>query len=381
MELKHKLLFGLFILSVTLMLSACSENEFSAAPGSVFEQCVDARPEVKCIQTCDESGLCFKEYDYTIKVDAQQKDILFVVDNSGSMYREQQRMGSMFPNFFNLLEDVDYRLAITTTDIENSENLPDLVNGFGDFQNGKLVKFPDGQPNGALFLDGSLPTLTEQNQFEETITWEQTDTCERNNYVQAHCPSGDERGILAASMVIDNNEGNFIRPVGHMAVVILSDEDEGSAGNRFVDDQRERPQSFIDNFRAKYPNKTVAVHSIIIQPGDSACFNRQDEPGHPPGEYGAVYSELTELTRGIQGDICATDSNYSSQLQAIGESVSFPRDPMPCRPYNDEVSVNLVDDPNYKLSVDKNFSQNELVITEALPKDTEIRIRYKCIDK
>ena len=380
MNIKQILLFSFFVAAMGLMLGACSESEFSSAPGSVFQQCVDARPEVKCLVTCDDSGQCFKSYDYTIKVDGQFNDILFVVDNSGSMYKEQQKMGSMFPNFMNMIRDLDYRVAITTTDIQTSENPADIVNNFGAYQDGNLVKFPDGQVDGSFFLDGTLPLLTEQDYFEQTIAWEQTNTCERNRYVEEHCPSGDERGILAAAMTIEKNPGSFIRPVGHLAVVILSDEDEGTDGSNMID-EREDPQTFIDTTREKYPNKTVSFHSIIIQPGDRSCLDQQDEPSHPKGYYGDVYSLLTELTNGIPGDICASDSNYASQLNEIGADVARVREPMPCRPINDELQVDFIPDPGYPVELIKNFSQNEILFSEPLPANTEIRFRFKCNEK
>lgn len=361
-----------------LMLGACSKKSFSSAPGSVYQQCLELRPEVKCIVECNESGLCVNNYDYTIDTDAQIKDILFVIDNSGSMSEEQAQMGSMFPNFLNILSNVDYRIAVTTTDIESSSNPSDIVNGYGAFQNGNLVDFT----NGASYLDGSLPLLTEQNYFEDAISWEQTLTCERNNYVNAHCPSGDERGILAAALTMEKNPDNFIRPTGHMAVVILSDEDEGSNGDILSSEAyREDPQNFVDYFKSLYPHKSISAHSVIVQPNTSAgrdCFIDQDRAGHPPGRYGNVYAELTSLTNGELGDICANDANYSTQLQAMGDSVSQFREVLPCTPIDGEVTVTFIPDPGFNVEIIKNLAQNEVYSPTPLPANTQARIQLKC---
>lgn len=376
---KQITLLMFFMISMLMMLGACSKKTFTAAEGSVYQQCLDVRPEVKCMLSCKDGG-CVEDYDYTITTDQQVKDILFVVDVSGSMSEEQAKMGSMFPNFLNILSTVDYRIAITTTDVRDASDLrsntnpADSINGHGAFQDGNLVPFNDG----SSFLNGSLPLLTEQSFFEQTITWEQTLTCEQNNYVEMYCPSGDERGILAAAMTFEKNPKNFIRPVGHMAVVILSDEDEGSSGI-IVEPEREQPQNFINYFRNIYPNKSLSVHSIVIQPGNSSCYNAEDRPGHPPGHYGNTYAELTSLTEGgVLGDICAPDSNYSNQLQDIGASVSQVREILPCSPINGEVQVDLIPQPMQPIDVIKNLSQNEILFSRPIPEGTKIRFRFQC---
>ncbi len=386
MNIKQVLLFLFFIVGMTLMLGACSDKDFSAAPGSVYTQCVDVRPEVRCIETCNDSGHCTKDFDYTIGSSAQEKDILFINDVSGSMYFEQQRMGSMFPNLLNNLRDVNYRVAITTTDISSADNPAHPKNGNGAFQDGRLVPFTSGR----YFLDGTLSN--EQSLFEQAIAWEQTDLCERNGYdydsrgnvvppSQQQCPSGDERGLIASYMTFRNNYENFIRPVGHMAVVILSDEDndgDTSKGEfRHLDTNIENPNNYIERFRELYPNKSLSFHSIVIQPGDTQCFNQQLQPGHPPGRYGQTYAELSSLTDGIRGDICANNSNYASQLNAIANSISQARDILPCRPINDQVDIQYIPEPSQQVEVIKNFSQNEIIF-QNLPANTQIRLKYTC---
>ncbi len=396
MELKKLSLLAFFLIVMGLMLGACSEKQFNASGESVFQQCLDARPDVRCIPVCREDGTCVDQYDYIVDTEAQSKDILFVVDVSGSMSDEQARMGEMFPNFINILAGVDYRIAITTTDVRDTfdlrdnTNRPDIVNGHGDFQDGELVPFNDG----SYFLDGSLPLLTEQRFFEDTIKWEQTLTCERNNYVEAHCPSGDERGILAAAMTFEKNPANFIRPIGHMALVILSDEDEGAGGdvlNSIAEPHREQPDRFIDYFKTIYPYKSLSVHSIIIQPknlvprseiqnnGETRCFNAQDNNNAPDGKYGFVYAALAGMTEGgVVGDICANDQNYTDQVREIGENVSIFRDTLACSPDNGDVDVELIPDPGYNIELIKNLSQNEILFAEPLPPGTQVRVRYSC---
>jgi hypothetical protein len=68
--------------------------------------------------------------------DNRDVDILFVIDNSGSMAEEQARLARNFPAFVARLEDMgaDYRIGITTTDVKH----PGCQNGATP-ENGNLV--------------------------------------------------------------------------------------------------------------------------------------------------------------------------------------------------------------------------------------------------
>ena len=54
--------------------------------------------------------------------DNRDVDILFVIDNSGSMAEEQARLARNFPTFVAALDDMgaDYRIGITTTDVKHA---------------------------------------------------------------------------------------------------------------------------------------------------------------------------------------------------------------------------------------------------------------------
>lgn len=379
--MKHKL-SSLVIISLSSMalFTACSEKKFNSAPGSVYQKCVDQRPEVKCVQDCTSSNTCVKKYDYQIDSQAQITDILFVVDNSRSMYEEQVEMESKFPDFLNKLNKLDYRIGITTTDISSDGksidpvNLPNASNGYGALQDGRLISFNNGAP----YLSGSLGSSVEQSYFQNTIARNETRICENGAHTSSNCPSGVERGILAAAMTIENNPSDFIRPTGHMAVVFLSDEDEGSDGYGVVRDSREYPANFVNSFRSRYPNKSLKAHSIIIQPNTNEgahCYSLQARE-KPIGQYGIMYSQLTDLTNGVQGSICA--ANYTSQLQEIGQSVAQTREVLPCPPINNQLKVSYLPKPSYQVTYSYNSFQNEVLFSKPLPKGTKIRFEFSC---
>jgi len=361
----------LYAISAGLFISACNNASFDANPGTVFQQCAQGRPEVQCQVTCDDSGSCFSDYNYSVQAKAQQTDILFVVDNSASMHPEQIRMSTNFRSFMNSVRNIDYRIGVTTTDVTASPNNgPAFYNGNGAWQDGKLLQFDDNRP----YLDGSQDAQTEQDLFDSNVRRDETLNCASRNFAPEHCPSGDERGIFASVLNLQNNPSQWIRPTGHMAIVILSDEDEGSDGV-FIDPQgRDRPQGFVNHFNKLYPNKSLAVHSIIIRPGDNNCLSAQS--AGKLGVFGNVYAQLTGITGGVLANICAPE--YTSSLQDIGESASQFREVLPCQPYQNQVEVSFTPDVGNQVQVIRRLQQREILFNGNVPAGTQINLSFRC---
>ncbi|MBV2169272.1 MAG: hypothetical protein KUL82_11260, partial [Bdellovibrio sp.] len=149
----------------------------------------------------------------------------------------------------------------------------------------------------------------------------------------ANCPSGDERGVYAANLVIKNNPSSFIRADAHLAVIFLSDEDErsglyGSQGYTLED--FDHPGNLITNVKNtlgvdKY--NSLSVHAIVVK--DQACLNQQNSQtldGYGPttglvrGSIGKKYMEFTDVGWGNAADICSSD--YTSQLGQIRSKIT-----------------------------------------------------------
>jgi len=65
-------------------------------------------------------------------------DILFVIDNSGSMEQEQTNLIANFPNFISVLDasGLDYRVAVTTTSRNYSYNMSTPLGNIPESQSG-----------------------------------------------------------------------------------------------------------------------------------------------------------------------------------------------------------------------------------------------------
>ncbi|MCK6598726.1 MAG: hypothetical protein L6Q37_10210, partial [Bdellovibrionaceae bacterium] len=87
--------------------------------------------------------------------DYRKIDILFVIDNSGSMEYEQKSMAQRTSQFLTLLHGLDFQIAITTTDPRNI-NLGD----------GRLV--PIKRDSGGYIIDSNQEITSAQTQLSQT---------------------------------------------------------------------------------------------------------------------------------------------------------------------------------------------------------------------
>jgi hypothetical protein len=153
-------------------------------------------------------------------------DIVFVVDDSGSMAEEQDNLASNFPMFATLLSNyttsdglkIDYRVALTTTGRDITYNAP------GPF--GGTMTFHETGPDGEFFNNCGLA----KRWLEPTDTnMQQTLACRADVGTDG---SGMEMPLLMTKWalekrVADTNAG-FLRDDALLAVVMLTDEDDSS---------------------------------------------------------------------------------------------------------------------------------------------------------
>lgn len=354
---KMKRFFRTSTIIIALGLAvSCSEQEFSSVPSNTCNNLNSSYGEKSCVED-PETGLNTFNYE----VGSCKADILFVVDNSGSMYEDQIELAKRFPNFLSAINDLDYHIAVTTTDVSASPNNYDPNNvELSARQDGKLIKFPDG----SKFITKSTPNA--QSAFEKTVKREETEKCD--NGQKSACPSSDERGIYAVNYAIYSAQqrGNlgpnlFFRPDSHLAIVFLSDENVRSdlgfvtASSLYKPVNEDRPQALIDYVKSTFGKaKTFSAHPIVIQSkltyadasgnllgiDDYTCHTAQANQANTSNKTmirygtwyeqlavaatgnvdGSVISDLGGLVPGHAGSIC--EGNYTPILSKIGQSIT-----------------------------------------------------------
>lgn len=161
-------------------------------------------------------------------------DILFVIDDSGSMEEEQMNLGANFPRFITKIEEwmnadgnlIDYRIGVTTTgkDIE-------LVINFAGFPGGGAGLPPmvinEMGDNGEMRQECGM---TRRWIEREDGTASSTFPCVAN--VGTSGP-GIEMPLLSMEMALvdrmsDGTNTGFLREDALLAIVIVTDEDDCS---------------------------------------------------------------------------------------------------------------------------------------------------------
>lgn len=160
-------------------------------------------------------------------------DILFIVDDSGSMSEEQTNLATNFPNFIDVLDNyttgsgdqLDYRVAVTTTGRDVSYTIS--IGGFN-------LPFNESGDNGAFRQDCGM-----------TRRWlERSDANVGSTFAcAAQVGTGGpslEMQLLTMDWalhqrVADGTNAGFLREDALLAIVILTDEDDCSReDNNFV---------------------------------------------------------------------------------------------------------------------------------------------------
>lgn len=221
-------------------------------------------------------------------------DVLFVIDNSGSMASSQQRLANSFSHFIELFTEkgFDYRIAVTTTDTWRAKYITDQ----------SIAKFRSGGPvNG----QSGVYLITPQTQ-NINATFLQ-------NIMQGTNGNGDERAFESMERTLAhtlNDEFNFPRPDAFMSVIIVSDEEDYSNNTASVHEDYnfaglypvDNYVNFLDTLVGTTPasrSSKYNVNSISIK--DQACLT---SIGGNAQKIARRYTELVQKTNGISGSLC-----------------------------------------------------------------------------
>ena len=167
-------------------------------------------------------------------------DILFLVDDSGSMADKQQNLKDNFPNFINVLNTIqgglpDVHIGVVTSDMgtKGEEDASPgtgvgTVGQGGCANTGKDGKLQLGQATGVTGTFISDIKLTDGSR-QKNYTGDLSMTFGQMATVGA-TGCGFEQHLAAMRRALDNNPSNagFLRADAFLAVVILADEDDCS---------------------------------------------------------------------------------------------------------------------------------------------------------
>jgi len=216
--------------------------------------------------------------DVITQVTVAKVDVLWCVDDSGSMSEEQASLTSNFANFMQYFLDsgLDYHVGVVSTDMQ--------ANGPGN--RGHL-----NEANGLRWID---PTTNNPVGVFETMA-----TLGTNG-------SPDEKGranvYTALETLQDDPQSNigFERDDAYLSIIMISDEDDSSGQTPIALTPFE---TWLQN---KKPVAGMATFSSIVGP----------RGGCATADAGTQYLDVTEAVGGIEWSIC--NPNWDTVLQQLG---------------------------------------------------------------
>ncbi len=234
-------------------------------------------------------------------------DVLFVVDNSGSMMEEQQSLGQNFASFLSAASaaSVDYHIGVTTTGIDPSPG------GWSACPGGV-----EGGEAGRLFPpNGSSPriiTPKTPNAASVFATNTRVGVCHWNEQGLEAAYRALSEPLMssvddARTPLANDGNGGFVRPEAKLAVIVLSDEEDFS--NRSVEAYKTHFLALKGNDPSKFSfSAIVGPSNLATCPSASSAGNR--------------YIQLAEATGGVVESICTP--NWADSLRKLSESTFGP---------------------------------------------------------
>jgi len=309
----------------------------------LFSGCGSSNPSFSILPTGQNFTQSASSFD-------NQLDILWVVDNSGSMGPLQANMVANFSSFISNFQNLgyNYRMAVTSTDAYKA--------------NPQFVSYYSGYNSLSLFQDGGNNSNSPTGVFIITPQTANLDATFVDNASTGINGSGDERAFSSLVTAMQNaNNPAFLRSSSFLAVIILSDEDdfslysrtEGSWGNNDALDHcyansamdtiattaysgpnhvstcaHQTPPDSVQSYVNALDALTTSTGSTrrwnanAIAVLDSSCQLSHSEQNSASyvSIIGQRYVQLANDTQGVTGSIC--DTSYATSLANIATQIT-----------------------------------------------------------
>jgi len=219
---------------------------------------------------------CTEERFHQNQAQTKKLDVVWVIDNSGSMDDEQAALGENFNSFIRdfIAKDVDFKMGITTTDARSEYK--------------------------GLMVSGSDTKLTSAKAKENA---DQFLADFRNMVKVGTRGSGNEKGLEGAQGFMQRYGTTFLRPDAYLAIVVLSDEQDQSAGT---------VASYVDELKQlKAEAGLVKMYSIVDVTRSNCCAS-----GITTGY--ERYAEASNLTA---GDVYDIRHDFGHSLSVMGDTI------------------------------------------------------------
>jgi hypothetical protein len=236
-------------------------------------------------------------------------DILWVIDDSGSMVNERRRLVNNFNRFVQELIalQVDFQMGVVS-----------IVSNDGGRLRGMPNVLTNRTPNASAVFDANTTFPASRSRWEQGLRMA-------------------EFALTPPNTAPGGANATFLRPNAALAIIVVTNEDDSSFGTTEYFGRRFR------TLKGK-GNENLVSFSVIGGPVPNGCV--------PPGEaglYGSLaepsyrYSEIATRTGGIVGSIC--DASFEQTLIRIAQALNTLKRvfPMTIIPIVSSIRVTVID--------------------------------------
>ena len=238
-------------------------------------------------------------------------DILWVIDNSGSMATSQANLASNFQSFISRFNqyNYDFHMAVSTTDAWEKEFYSTSTKA--RIRDGAvLVSGQSSTHSGYYVIDKNTPNVS--SVFETNIK-------------QGTLGNGDERAFESFYQTLGNESFNtssgFRRPDAFLAIIIVSDEDDFSnSTTNLIEDYNSsylypisKYTDFLNSYTGGVAGTDYSVSSISTL--NQSCYNSIYNGAQ---KISVRYPAIADATGGVKASIC---DNFGTSLQLISDSI------------------------------------------------------------
>jgi hypothetical protein len=303
------------------------------------------------------------QVDEFVQTSGQTVDVLFVVDNSGSMSEEQENLEDNFAEFISGAQRFqnDYQIGVVTTDMQDDSES-------GRLQNPRVIsrgpaveaEFSNAVNVGTSGAGEEKGLAAAQAALSDPLIFDTGVACNANS----DCQNPD----ICVDNVCGGANRGFLREDAALEVVFVSDEDDFSEAslNFYVD--------FLKSIKGFRNEGRFHANAIVGSRGGmaSSCSG-----GGGEASAGSRYVEVAQRTNGRVYSIC--ESDFGIPLQEIGtQAFGLPIQFFLSRPA-EAASIQVeVDDENQNNGWSYDAQSNSIIFEDAsVPQpDQVIRISY-----
>ena len=268
------------------------------------------------LSACDKTGggvtILSAEENFKVTVDTQPRpvDIMWVIDNSGSMQSSQNNLTSNFNSFIQDFVTLNYDFRMVTSASDT---------WFEPFNSNQLYSSRWRQGNRA----SSNPTNS--GVFVMNKTTPSLNQVFTTNAAVGINGNGDERAFASMQRSLNNTaNADFRRSNAFLAVIIVSDEEDFSRTDSSFSENYNDPKlipvssyvSYLDTLTASNStNRKDAYQVNAIYIKDQACLTQL---GNSTQKIAQRYGQIADITGGVKASLC---DPFNTVLQSIKDKI------------------------------------------------------------